>query len=336
MPAVTVLIPAYNAERCVGRAVEDALGQTLRDLEVIVIDDGSRDATVAAARTAAGGDPRLRIVTLPENQGVAAARNAGLMRARGTWIALLDADDRIDPERLERLTREAAASEADLLADNLIVRNVDTAEPPSSAFPAARMRTRGPIPAADFIDSDRPAWGTRAAGFMKPLMRRSFLEEHRLTYTRGIHAGSDFHLYVRCLLHGARLFYVPEAYYHYAISRRSLCRADTERIQRAFKESSALLRAESDALARPDVAAQLLARERHIDAWSAYEKFIALWRERPAREILGAFLRLPSHRYALGRLARGLQRRVRERLRRPRTHCGSTGETKASSSRARA
>jgi succinoglycan biosynthesis protein ExoO len=335
LPAVTVLIPAYNAERCVGRAVEDALGQTLRDLEVIVIDDGSRDATLAAARSAAGGDPRLRIVALPENQGVAAARNAGLMRARGTWIALLDADDRIDPQRIEQLTREAAASEADLLADNLIVRNVDTSEPSGTAFPAARMRARGPIAPESFVDSDRPAWGTRAAGFIKPLMRRSFLEEHRLAYTPGIHAGSDFHLYVRCLLHGARLFYVPEAYYHYAISCRSLCRDDTERIQRAFKDSSALLRAEAVALGRPDVEAQLLARERHIDAWSAYEKFVSLLRERPSSETLRTFLRLPSRWYALGRLARGLQRRIRERLRRSRTH-GAPADTKASSSRVRA
>lgn len=316
MPVVTVLIPAYNAERCVGRAVEDALGQTLRDLEVVVIDDGSSDATATAARTAARGDPRLRIVALGKNQGVAAARNAGLARARGTWIALLDADDRIDRDRLERLTREAVASEADLLADNLIVQNVDAGEPPSPAFPPARMQVRGPIDAASFVDSDRPAWGTRAAGFIKPLMRRSFLEEHGLAYTPGIHAGSDFHLYVRCLLHGARLFYVPDAAYRYAISPRSLCRADAERIQQAFKDSSAMLRAEAAALDRSDVAARLLARERHIDAWTAYEKFMFVVREGRAGASLRSFLRLPSRWYALGRMTRGLQRRVRERLRR--------------------
>jgi glycosyltransferase involved in cell wall biosynthesis len=310
LPTVTVLIPAYNAERCVGRAVEDALGQTLRDLEVLVIDDGSSDATAEAARLAAHGDPRLRIVALGENRGVAAARNAGLERARGTWIGLLDADDRIDRDRLERMTREASARDADLLADNLIVHNVDGAEPPTLAFPAGRMRARGAIGAATFVDADRPAWGTRAAGFIKPLMRRSFLEEHGLAYTPGIHAGSDFHLYVRCLLRGARLFYVPESSYRYAISGRSLCRADTERIQQAFKHSSALLRAEAEALGRADIAARLLVRERHIDAWTAYEKFIFVLREGRADESLRTFLRLPSRRYALGRLALGLQRRL--------------------------
>ncbi|HYZ15925.1 MAG TPA: glycosyltransferase [Candidatus Acidoferrum sp.] len=320
MPAVTVLIPAYNAERCIGRAVEDALGQTLRDLEVIVVDDGSRDATAEAARAAARGDTRLRIIRLGENQGVAAARNTGLARARGSWIALLDADDRIERDRLERLTREAVASEADLLADNLLVHNVDAGEPPSLAFPPERMEARGPIDAVSFVDSDRPAWGTRAAGFIKPLMRRSFLEEHGLGYTPGIHAGSDFHLYVRCLLHGARLFYIPNAAYRYAISHRSLCRADTERIQQAFKESSGRLRAEAIALGRPDVAARLLARERHIDAWVAYERFVFLAREGRAGPMLGSFLRLPSRWYALGRLALGLQRRIRERMRRSRPH----------------
>lgn len=317
-PSVTVLIPAYNAERCIGQAVEDALDQTLREIEVIVIDDGSRDATIEAARTAARDDPRLRVIAFSQNRGVAAARNAGLSVARGAWIGLLDADDRMSKERLEHLLREAVACEADLLADNLLVQSVDTKEPPTPAFPRSRMAMRGPIDAATFVDSDRPAWGTRAAGFIKPLLRRSFLTAHGLAYTPGIHAGSDFHLYVQCLLHGARLFYVTEAWYQYAISRRSLCRADTERIQHAFKESSAILRAQATALGRPDVAKRLQVRDAHIDAWSAYERFIATLRERPSGTTLLTFVRLPSRWYALGRLARGLGRRFAERLRRPR------------------
>jgi hypothetical protein len=210
---------------------------------------------------------------------------------------------------LERLVLSANDTGADLIADNLIVHSVDRLEPATPAFPAARMQARVPIDAASFVDTDRPAWGTRAAGFIKPLMRRAFLSEHALTYPQGIHAGSDFHLYVRCLLHGARLFYVPDAYYHYAISNSSLCRADAERVRAAFKESSAVLREEACALGRPDVAARLLARERHIDAWTAYETFITLLRENPPRA-LDTFLRLPSRSYALGRLAHGLRRRA--------------------------
>jgi GT2 family glycosyltransferase len=86
---VSVLIPAYNAERFVGRAIESALAQTVPVLEVIVVDDGSTDGTVAAA--AAFGD-RVKVISKP-NGGPASARNLAARHARGDWLATLDADD---------------------------------------------------------------------------------------------------------------------------------------------------------------------------------------------------------------------------------------------------
>lgn len=94
--SVSVIIPAYNAEPLLGRAIESALGQKLSPHEVIVIDDGSTDGTAAAAKSF--GD---RIVYLEQaNQGQGAARNAGLQVATGRFIAFLDADDYWDPRFL--------------------------------------------------------------------------------------------------------------------------------------------------------------------------------------------------------------------------------------------
>ena len=98
-PRVSVVIPAYDAETTVGGAISSALWQTYRDLEVIVVDDGSRDSTGAIA--ASFPEP-VRVVR-QENAGVAAARNRGLAEARGELIAFCDADDILLPRHVEAL-----------------------------------------------------------------------------------------------------------------------------------------------------------------------------------------------------------------------------------------
>lgn len=97
-PTVSVIIPAYNAADYVGRAIESALNQTHAPLEVIVIDDGSRDNT---AEQVAQYPAPVRLLRQP-NGGPAAARNHGARVANGEWLALLDADDAWLPHKLER------------------------------------------------------------------------------------------------------------------------------------------------------------------------------------------------------------------------------------------
>ena len=100
-PRVSVLVPVYNAERYVGDAVRSVLASGFADLELLVVDDGSTDASVDAATRAAAGDRRLRVLRVPHG-GVAAARDAGLRAAQGELVANLDADDAMFPERLAR------------------------------------------------------------------------------------------------------------------------------------------------------------------------------------------------------------------------------------------
>ena len=98
-PRVSVIMPAYNRERFVGEAVGSVLEQTMGDLELIVVDDGSQDATVRAA--GAAGDPRVIVLRQP-HAGISAAMNRGLSVARGALIARLDSDDMWLPDMLER------------------------------------------------------------------------------------------------------------------------------------------------------------------------------------------------------------------------------------------
>lgn len=98
MSRVSVVIPTYNCERFLGRAIDSALGQTYRDFELIVVDDGSTDGTRSLV---AGYGDAVRYLYQP-NQGVSAARNLALSQTGGEFIAYLDADDLWSPEKLAR------------------------------------------------------------------------------------------------------------------------------------------------------------------------------------------------------------------------------------------
>jgi glycosyltransferase involved in cell wall biosynthesis len=96
--SVSVVIPAYNAARYVGGAIESARSQSIPPLEIIVVDDGSKDDT---AEVVDRYPPPVRLIR-QANRGPSAARNRGCFEARGAWLALLDADDKWFPSKLER------------------------------------------------------------------------------------------------------------------------------------------------------------------------------------------------------------------------------------------
>ena len=98
------MIPAYDAERYLAATLESALAQTCRDIEILVVDDGSRDRTREIADAFAARDPRVRVLS-QANGGVSSARNHAIAEARGAFIAPLDADDIWDPAKLERQLR---------------------------------------------------------------------------------------------------------------------------------------------------------------------------------------------------------------------------------------
>jgi glycosyltransferase involved in cell wall biosynthesis len=100
MPLVSVIMPAYDAERYLSRAVESVLRQTLSDLELLIVDDGSADGTVALALAFAERDPRVRVLT-QQNAGPGPARNLAFGAAGGHFFAFLDSDDEWDETFLE-------------------------------------------------------------------------------------------------------------------------------------------------------------------------------------------------------------------------------------------
>jgi glycosyltransferase involved in cell wall biosynthesis len=100
-PLVSVVIPAYNAEAYIATSLRGVTAQAYRNLEIIVVDDGSRDATATIVRSLAADDPRIKLQQ-QQNAGVAAARNRGIEASSGDLVAPLDADDLWQPSKIER------------------------------------------------------------------------------------------------------------------------------------------------------------------------------------------------------------------------------------------
>lgn len=99
MPTFSIVIPAYNIENYIAKTLESVLAQTLQDFEIILVDDGSSDKTVAIIQQF--NDPRITLLQ-QKNRGLAGARNTGIRHSQGDYIALLDGDDYWLPEKLER------------------------------------------------------------------------------------------------------------------------------------------------------------------------------------------------------------------------------------------
>lgn len=112
---VSIVMPAYQAERYLETAVRSVQAQTFTDWELIIIDDHSSDCTADLAEALAGADARIRVLYNQENTGVAGSRNRGVTAARGEWIAFLDSDDAWREDKLEKQLACAVRHHADFL-----------------------------------------------------------------------------------------------------------------------------------------------------------------------------------------------------------------------------
>jgi glycosyltransferase involved in cell wall biosynthesis len=121
---ISVVMPAYNAARFIGEAVESILNQTWRELELLVIDDGSTDRTVEIVRGYAARDARVRVIESAHG-GISRARNKGMELARYPWVAVMDADDVALPHRFERQL-QAAAAEPQVVAWGAYVYHINS------------------------------------------------------------------------------------------------------------------------------------------------------------------------------------------------------------------
>ena len=149
MPFITVVIPAYNHERFIGDALESVLFQTIQDWELIVVDDGSTDATALVVQQYR--DSRFRLLR-QTNSGAPSALNRGINEAKGKWIAFLNSDDRFHANKLERHL-QAHQSNPNIEASASRVRYIDASGIPKNSYSYYTLRYRSMIRKASYAHS---------------------------------------------------------------------------------------------------------------------------------------------------------------------------------------
>lgn len=180
MPVFSVVIPAYNNSRYLPECVHSITGQSFRDVEVIVVDDASTDDTYAVMEQLAAEDSRVRVLHHEVNSGTLAARRTGVEASRGEYVLLVDQDDELAPDTLERLHEYAANNPADIYHYGVRVEAAtDSAREAAQGMtgfltPKPRELRDDAILATQFAPQDGFDWHVHHKMFRGDLARRAY------------------------------------------------------------------------------------------------------------------------------------------------------------------
>lgn len=219
---ISIIIPCYNSAKYLRACMDSVLAQTFSDFEAILIDDGSKDDTLAIAREIEQQDTRVRVLA-QENSGVAAARNLGLDHARGEWITFVDSDDLLPEDALKTLL-SAAEEGTDMVV--CAHETFDENGPIETVIPQSRwMDKRGK--ARKRAICLRLIEGDCVLNIMcNKLHRRALIERERLRLAQGVRMAEDALFNLEAVLCGGKTAYVSRVAYRYRMHAASATQKD--------------------------------------------------------------------------------------------------------------
>ena len=206
IPDVSFIVGAFNVAPFIAEAVRSALAQTGVRVEVVVVDDGSTDDTAEVVAKMAAADPRIVLYRRPRNGGHSAARNDAIPRVRGRWIAVLDGDDVIAPDRSRRLIDLAEASGVEIVADNFERIAEDGTPLGTTMMPASASPHAFAVDLAAFVGGNLTFHKARRSfGAIKQMYDARFVARHGLRYRDDPDLrNEDFLFCAEALMAGAR------------------------------------------------------------------------------------------------------------------------------------
>ena len=236
MPLISVIIPAYNAERFIEQCLQSVCVQTLSDIEIIVVDDGSTDRTADIVREYAAKDSRITLIS-QQNRYAGAARNRGLAVAKGTYLSFLDADDFFEPSMLLSLYERAEESNADVVVCGSSHYDEQTHEVKPIGF------------SLRFVEHDRVYSGVDLGKLLfrfcvgwpwDKLFRRSFVERHELQFQEQRTTNDAYFVFMALAL-SERIAFVDEPLaFHRTNNKESLEFTRSKSWENAVKASDSI------------------------------------------------------------------------------------------------
>lgn len=193
---ISVIVPVYNILDCLERCVNSICAQTWKNLEILLVDDGSTDGTGKLCDLLAEKDDRIRVFHKP-NGGSSSARNLGISMAKGKWIGFVDSDDWIEPQMYERLYEAATAAGTSIAQASRDEIDEDYHKRPDVCTPPEQEVT---CTAEDFLKTLLLHQGD--CSFCTKLIKKSLFEGHRFPEGK---LNEDFRLLVELLCEGERV-----------------------------------------------------------------------------------------------------------------------------------
>ena len=227
-PFISIIVPVYNVEKYLRECLDSLCKQTLKEMEIILIDDGATDGSGAILDEYAARDDRIRVLH-KKNAGVAAARNDGIRLAKGEWLAFVDSDDWLSPDMYEKAYAAVKNTDVDILYFDAVKSFPKREEDWSHFETEFETEERAALDAMQrgvlyFPMTPYPTKVPIAAPWDK-LFRASLIKEHGLCYIEELKTLDDMVFNLYALEYAGKIKYIKEALYHYRMVEGSITNA---------------------------------------------------------------------------------------------------------------
>ena len=218
MPKVSIIVPVYNVEKYIEKCLDSLINQTLKDIEIIVVNDGSEDNSAEIVKKYQNKYPEKIIYVEKENGGLSDARNFGLPHAKGEYIAFLDSDDYIELDMYEKMYKLAKKENSDMVECDFYWE-----------YPNKTKKDIGQI----YTNKKEMLAKARVVAWNK-LIKRSVLEEAKVQFPKG-YRYEDVEFTYKLIPYLNKVSFVKEPFIHYIQRENSISNSQNERTKEIFE-----------------------------------------------------------------------------------------------------
>lgn len=219
-PLISVIVPVYNGEKFIEQCIDSITNQTLKDIEILIINDGSKDNTLNIIEIIAKSDSRIKILN-QKNSGVSAARNNGISKSRGKYITFVDADDYIDKTMYEKMYKKAEEFNSDIVICN--VNDVLNGNKKVSLNLNEGIIDIRKLTESEFLSNEYFKLGTAV---WHKIFKSNLIKENKIKFINYSEVASEDTLFnYEAMLKAKRLYCIEEALYDYKINENSLTKS---------------------------------------------------------------------------------------------------------------
>lgn len=221
MPKISVIIPVYNTEKYLPKCLDSVINQTLKDIEIICINDCSTDGSLPVLYEYAKEDKRIKIINLAQNHGVSYARNAGIEEASGDYTAFLDPDDWWEIDLVEKVYDKIAADNPEIIQfghNRLINWKLNQYE----IINKIEEVINGKNYCEYFCDFVNLVWDK--------VYKTTFLKNNNIKFPLDIHPTEDVLFVLECFSYKPNIIFIPECLYNYRINREGSAMSNYDKL----------------------------------------------------------------------------------------------------------